>query len=77
MLEQPSNEEQTQTVNGSSVLVVNQQPKHLENKVTTQSISDAPTLTTIEKLQVSGTSVYPYFTALAGPAAESPEVQTR
>ena len=75
LLQQLSNEEQTQNVNTSSVLVVNQQPKHLENEASTQSISDVPTLTALEKLQV-GTSVYPYFSALAGPAAESPEVQT-
>lgn len=57
------------------VLPVNQLLKHPENEAGRPDTSDVSALLTVEKLQVGG-SVYPYFSALAGPAGENPEVWT-
>ena len=67
LLDELSSEEQV------IVMAVNQLPKHPENEASRPDTSDALALLTAEKLQVGG-SVYPYFSAPAGPAGENLEV---
>ena len=68
LLDELSSEEQVIT------LAVNQLLKHPENKASRLDTSDVSAFLAVEKLQVGGL-MYPYFSALSGPAAECPEVR--
>lgn len=69
-------EEQTQNLNISTQLVVNQPLKHPENETSTTDNSGATMLLTVQNVEKLQASMYPYFSAMAGPAGENPEVRT-